>query len=64
LNQVPYGFESLFMFINVWTKFGIKLSLGDSKLGFWGEKWSFPESYLSWLAVASKLVAKASDADV
>jgi len=52
------------MFINVWTKFGIKLSLGDSKLGFWGEKWSFPESYLSWLAVASKLVAKASDADV
>jgi hypothetical protein len=25
---------------------GPNLGLGDSKLGFWDEKWSFPESYL------------------
>ena len=33
LVQVLYGFECLFMFINVSTNFGIKLGLGEFKLG-------------------------------
>jgi len=33
LVQVLYGFECLFMFINVSTNFGIKLGLGEFKFG-------------------------------
>ena len=33
LNQVLYGFESLFMFINVLTNFGDKFGLRGFKIG-------------------------------
>jgi len=36
LNQVSYGFESLFMFINVWTNFGIKFELRGFEIGILG----------------------------
>jgi hypothetical protein len=32
---------------------GSNLGIGKSKLGFWGEKWVFPEAELSQLATAS-----------
>jgi len=41
LVQVLYGFESLFMFINVWTNFGDKFKLKGFKIGILGWKWSF-----------------------
>jgi len=39
----------------------INLGIGDSKLGFWSENGILPESCLSKLAMASKLVAMASE---
>jgi len=41
LNLVLYGFESLFMFIYVWTNFGIKWGLRGFKIGILGWKMEF-----------------------
>ena len=37
------------------------MGLGDSKLGFWEEKWDFRDSQLSQLATACKLAREASN---
>jgi len=39
----------------------MNLGIGESKLGFWSENRIFTESWLSKLAMASKLVAMASE---
>jgi len=44
LIQVSYGFECLFMSINVWINFGTNLGMENQKLGFWGKNGVFPES--------------------
>jgi len=41
LVQVLYGFESLLVFINVWTNFGIKFGLRGFKIGILGWKMGF-----------------------
>ena len=44
LIQFSYGFECLFMPINVWTNFGNQFGHWGIKIGILGQKWGFPES--------------------